>query len=86
MIIMAEKVDYDILNESYKGIAEVIGVEAMLKIRDNYCGMQLQLPMRLYDANKLRKKLQTMDVQSNQVMMLSRKYGYSPRWIKEASK
>lgn len=83
---MAEKVDYDILNESYKGIAEVIGVEAMLKIRDNYCGMQLQLPMRLYDANKLRKKLQTMDVQSNQIMMLSRKHGYSPRWIKEASK
>ena len=83
---MSEKVDYETLNESYKGLAEVIGVEAMLKVRDNYCGMQLQLPMRLYDANKLRKKLQKMNVQSDQIMELSRKYGYSPRWIREASK
>ncbi|WP_268871978.1 hypothetical protein [Companilactobacillus alimentarius] len=42
--------------------------------------------MRLYDSKKLQKKLQSMDIKPEQIPELSRKYGYSPRWIRKASK
>ncbi|MDT6953145.1 hypothetical protein [Companilactobacillus alimentarius] len=38
---MEEKIDSSLLNESYQNLAEIVGVENMLKIRYNYCGMQL---------------------------------------------
>lgn len=81
-----KEIESELLSDSYQGLAEIIGVDNMLKIRQSYGGTQLQLPMRLYDAKKLQKKLKAMNVKPDQVMELSRKYGYSPRWIKQAIK
>lgn len=81
-----EQVDYELLNESYKELADIVGIDNMLKIRENFGGSQLQLPMRLYDPNAIKLKLKDDDLTPQKIRDLSRKYGLSPRWFRKVSK
>lgn len=82
-LIMSEEIDYDLLNESYKALADIVGVDNMLKIRDNFSGTQLQLPMRLYDPEAIKQEIKNKSLDNQQVRELSIKYGFSPRWFKK---
>lgn len=80
---MTEKIDYELLNTSYKELADLVGVDNMLKIHDNFCGTQLQLPMRLYDPKAVKKMIQKETLTDEKIRKLSLKYGFSPRWFKQ---
>lgn len=80
---MDEKIDYELLNESYKALVDVIGVENMLKIHDNFSGTQLQLPMRLYDPQAIKAEFVGKDLDNEEIRRLSIKYGFSTRWFRK---
>lgn len=81
-----EQIEYDLLNESYKDLVDIIGMDNMLKIRENFGGSQLQLPMKLYDPTAIREMIQGEDLNPQKIRNLSRKYGLSPRWFRKNSK
>ncbi|ARJ72220.1 hypothetical protein [Latilactobacillus sakei] len=83
---MTRNVDYDALHPSYKALWDLVGEENMLKIFNDFRGTQLQLPMRLYERNALEHILHGKDLESINVQELANRYGFSPRWIKEAIK
>ncbi|PMD68809.1 hypothetical protein [Companilactobacillus nuruki] len=83
---MKNEVDYDLLNKSYKELVDIVGMENMLKIRDNFGGIQLQLPMRLYDPQAIKIKIKDKNLTAKEVRELSIKYGLSPRWFKQYGK
>nr|WP_283777568.1 Mor transcription activator family protein [Loigolactobacillus coryniformis] len=78
---MVEKIKVIALHQSYKRLSELIGVEAMLKIYNEYRGTQFQYPMRLYDREEV-SKLVRKEYDGTNLKELSQKYGYSQRWMK----
>ncbi|GEO79111.1 hypothetical protein FD29_GL000242 [Companilactobacillus mindensis DSM 14500] len=81
-----ERIDYDLLNESYKDLVDIIGMDNMLKVRENFGGSQLQLPMKLYDPTAIREMIQGEELNPQKIRDLSHKYGFSPRWFRKVSK
>lgn len=69
------------LHQSYKRLSELIGVDAMLKVYNEYRGTQFQYPMRLYDRIAV-SKLVDEEYNGTNLKELSRQYGYSQRWMK----
>lgn len=77
---MKEDVDVEALHSFYHGISELIGTESMLKIFDQYRGMQITIPIHLYDRHLAAKHvLQQYD--GRNTYELANKYGYSQRWV-----
>ncbi len=77
---MQEKVDVEALHSFYRGISELIGVEGMLKVFEQYRGMQVTIPIHLYDRNLAADHvLQQYDGHNG--YDLANKYGYSQRWV-----
>ncbi|WP_057874035.1 Mor transcription activator family protein [Loigolactobacillus rennini] len=79
------KVKIAALHQSYKRLSELIGVEAMQKVYDEFRGTQVQYPMRLYDRQAVSKLIRE-EYTGNNLKELSRFYGYSQRWMKEQLK
>lgn len=74
--------EHELLNQFYKELFELIGEEAMFIIYQNYCGLNLNVPKKLYDSKKIAIKLSTLekvDLQTKQEF--ARKYDYSQRQI-----
>ncbi|MGY5270118.1 Mor transcription activator family protein [Lactiplantibacillus plantarum] len=69
----------------YKEFAELIGVEAMIKIFEYYRGSQLLLPAHLYDRIAVRTQILKQYDGQNEAKLV-RKYGYSQRWVAEVIK
>ena len=77
---MNENVDVEALHSFYRGISELIGVEGMLKVFEQYRGMQVTIPIHLYDRNLAASHvLQQYNGQNS--YELANKYGYSQRWV-----
>jgi len=67
-------------NSLYKELSGVIGIEATLKLYEEYRGMQLNLPARLISRKHLLICLKNEYTGENK-RELARKYGYSQRTI-----
>ncbi|MFD0896514.1 Mor transcription activator family protein [Loigolactobacillus binensis] len=78
---MADKIKVTALHQSYKRLSEIIGVDAMLKVYNEYRGTQFQYPMRLYDREAV-SKLICKEYDGSNLRELSQRYGYSQRWMK----
>lgn len=77
---MKEKVDVEALHSFYRGISELIGVEGMLKVFEQYRGMQITIPIHLYDRHLAATHvLEQYNGQNS--YGLANKYGYSQRWV-----
>lgn len=79
---MGEKVDVSVLHHFYRGLSELVGVESMLQIYQQYKGMQMTIPTHLYDRTLAAKKVREEYTGQNQ-QELARKYGYSQKWIRQ---
>ncbi|MCY9806099.1 hypothetical protein OXT66_00880 [Lentilactobacillus senioris] len=82
---MDDKVDVESLHYFYRGLSEIVGVEAMLKIYNHYKGTQISVPLHLYDRNLSKEKIRVQYDGTN-ARELSHKYGYSQRWIREVGR
>ena len=77
---MMEDVDVEALHSFYRGISELIGVEGMLKVFEQYRGMQITIPIHLYDRNLAARHVLEQYNGKNSYE-LANKYGYSQRWV-----
>ena len=68
------------LNEVYKEIADVIGVENALVIYRMFRGSQVSFPSRLFSKEYIHKAIIT-EYDGTNVSQLAQKYNYSERSI-----
>lgn len=77
---MEEDVDVEALHPFYRGVSELIGVENMLRLFDQYRGMQITIPIHLYDRNLAAEHV-IKRYNGHNAYELANKYGYSQRWV-----
>lgn len=77
-----KQVDTEALQSFYKGLCELIGVDAMLTVYGHYKGSQLTIPTHLYDRKKAAKQVVQRFDGSNS-MQLAQQYGYSQKWVRK---
>lgn len=73
------------LNGIYAELANVIGVDATLKIHGVFRGQQLFLPIELYGKAYIRQCI-TAEYDGTNIRQLSLKYGYTEKWIRKIIK
>jgi len=79
---MTEEVDIRALHQFYRGLSDLIGVDAMLKIYHQYKGMQMTIPTHLYDRQLAATKV-VAEFDGHNQQKLARKYGYSQKWVQQ---
>jgi len=82
---MSEQVDVGALHSFYRNISELVGVDAMMKVFDQYRGTQVVIPNHLYDR-QLAAKHVAARYDGHNSRDLARLYGYSQRWVIKAVK
>lgn len=75
-------VDIEALQDFYKGLCELIGVDAMLAVYQHYRGSQLTIPTHLYDRKRASQQVVQKYTGDNS-MQLAREYGYSQKWVRK---
>ena len=78
---MAEPIDINGFNDLYRELCELVGVENMLKLFEQYKGFQISFPTRLYNKDYVREVIKSKYRGTNS-QELARHFGYSERWIK----
>lgn len=74
----------NVLNSTYKEIYEILGHddELLFKFFEQMSGQQINLPIHLYDATKVKELLsETGNSKNININDLAKEYGYSRRWI-----
>lgn len=77
------KVEY--LNSAYSELANLIGIDAVLKIHSTYRGQQIFFPVDLFSREFIRKQI-IEEYNGYNVKQLALKYGYTEKWIKKILK
>ena len=73
------------LNGAYSELANLLGIEAVLKIHSAYRGQQITFPVQLFSKEFL--KMQFVDEYNGyNIKQLATKYGYSEKWVRQILK
>ena len=64
----------------YKELAEIIGIEATIKLHKHYQGVQITFPKKMYSIEYVRKRLNTPDAD---IAKLSGELGYTTRRLRQ---
>ena len=68
------------LNGAYSELANLIGIEAVLKIHSAYRGQQITFPVQLFSKEFLKKQI-VDEYNGYNIKQLATKYGYSEKWV-----
>lgn len=79
------KIKLECLNSVYSDLAELVGIEAVMKIHDQYCGQQIFFPMEIISKDFIRHQI-IEEYDGSNVKQLATKYGYTEKWIKKILK
>ena len=85
MVVKFKGIDVEAINEVYKTLIEVVGLENAEKLYDHYRGQQLNFPIRLFSTDYIKKTL-VKEGKKCDIKLLSRNLGCSERWIKKLAK
>lgn len=77
----AEQKESGGLNDVYREICELVGIENMQKLYSQYKGFQINFPTRLYNKDYVRGVIKK-EFDGTNAHELARRFGYSERWIK----
>ena len=80
--VSREKISREQFSGIYQDFFDVLGLELTVKIHENYKGLQVTFPTRLYAKEYIIKLLKEEYTGSN-LKDLARKYGYSERWVRK---
>lgn len=80
-----DEIQKEQLNGIYKDMAEILDIQVVLKLYENYKGLQVTFPIRLL-SNEYIKKSVHKEYNGNNSKELARKYEYSERWVKKMIK
>lgn len=73
------------LNGAYSELANLLGIEAVLKIHSAYRGQQITFPVQLFSREFLKQQI-TEEYNGYNIKQLATKYGYSEKWIRKILK
>lgn len=73
------------LNGAYSELANLLGIEAVLKIHSAYRGQQITFPMQLFSKEFLKKQI-VDEYNGYNIKQLATKYGYSEKWVRQILK
>ncbi len=69
----------------YRDIANLLGVEAAIKIHSAYRGTQVTFPVNLVTKDFIADKI-IREYDGTNIKKLASKYGYSEKWVKKIIK
>lgn len=84
-LVEKENVKGEYLNGSYSELADVIGVEAVLKLHAAYRGTQIFLPIELFSKDFIARQI-VSEYTGHNVRELATKYGYTEKWVRKILK
>lgn len=73
------------LNGAYSELANLLGIEAVLKIHSAYRGQQITFPVQLFSKEFLKKQI-VGEYNGYNIKQLATKYGYSEKWVRQILK
>lgn len=73
------------LNGAYSELANLLGIDAVLKIHSAYRGQQVTFPVQLFSKEFLQKQI-VDEYNGYNVKQLATKYGYSEKWVRKILK
>ena len=73
------------LNGAYSELANLLGIEAVLKIHSAYRGQQITFPVQLFSIEFLKKQI-VDEYNGYNIKQLATKYGYSEKWVRQILK
>lgn len=73
------------LNGAYSELANLLGIEAVLKIHSAYRGQQITFPVQLLSKEFLKKQI-VDEYNGYNIKQLATKYGYSEKWVRQILK
>ena len=77
----ANEIKKDDLNGAYNDIAELLGVEATMKLYDTFRGQQLTFPVHLFHKDFIARQI-TQAYDGSNAKQLATRFGYSEKWIR----
>ena len=84
-IIDTSKIKSEYLNGTYKDLANLLGIEATLKIHSAYRGQQITFPVELYSREFIAEEILN-EYNGYNAKQLATKFGYSEKWIRKIIK
>lgn len=85
LIIKPENIKQEYLNGIYYDLADLLGIDATLKIYEMYRGQQLTLPVQLFDKNFIICQI-IKEYNGYNIKRLATKFGYSEKWVRKIIK
>ena len=73
------------LNGAYSELANLLGIEAVLKIHSASRGQQITFPVQLFSKEFLKKQI-VDEYNGYNIKQLATKYGYSEKWVRQILK
>ena len=73
------------LNGAYSELANLLGIEAVLKVHSAYRGQQITFPVQLFSKEFLKKQI-VDEYNGYNIKQLATKYGYSEKWVRQILK
>ena len=73
------------LNGAYSELANLLGIEAVLKIHSAYRGQQITFPVQLFSKEFLKKQI-VDEYNGYNIKQLATKYGYSEKLVRQILK
>ena len=84
-LLEKEKLKGEYLNGSYSELAEIIGIDAVLKLHSRYRGTQIFLPVELFSREFIAEQI-VNEYTGHNVRELATKYGYTEKWVRKILK
>jgi len=72
-------------NGAYSDLANLLGIEAVLKIHSTYRGQQITFPVELFNKEFIASQI-VNEYNGYNVKQLATKFGYSEKWIRKILK
>ena len=76
------KIESNDLRGIYSELANLLGVEAALKIYVTYHGQQISFPIHLYSKEFVREQI-IKEYNGKNLKQLATKYDYSEKWVRK---
>lgn len=73
------------LNGAYNELANLLGIDAVLKIHSMYRGQQITFPVELFSKEFIAKQI-VCEYNGYNIKQLATKFGYSEKWIRKILK
>lgn len=79
------KLKCEYLNGAYNDIANLLGMDAVLKLHTAYRGQQITFPVHLFTKEFIAAQI-VNEYDGYNVKQLATKFGYSEKWIRKILK